>query len=127
MNRRRILLALGFLVQIGSAQAAGPSGLGFDPAKFGVPIYPNAKLIPGTPASIPSGYGRVRRLAVLKTADPEDRVAAWYTAHWKAAQHRAFPHMHMDQFATGSGATNVTVSITNPAGDTEIHVMVPGS
>ena len=127
LKRAAILASLALVAQIGSAQALGPSELGFDPAKFGLPIYPGATLRPGTAAAIKSAFGRVRRAAVLKTADPEDKVAAWYAAHWHGARHHVFPHMHMDQFATGSGAATVLVSVTNSDGETEIQLMVPAS
>ncbi|HLY05066.1 MAG TPA: hypothetical protein VKR31_04905 [Rhizomicrobium sp.] len=127
MTRGNVVVALALLAQIGCAPAFAASDFGFDPTKFGLPIYPGATLRPGTTASIKGAFGRVRRRAVLTTADPEDRVAAWYAAHWQGARRQSFPHMHMDQFATGTGATIVQITITNSDGDTEIQLMVPGS
>lgn len=124
MRNGKTLLALGLLAQVASWPALGAANLGFDPAKYGLPIYPNATLRPGTANAIKTP-GRVRRSAVLTTADAEDKVATWYAAHWRAARHRAFPHLHMDQFSSGWGATSVSVSITNPTGETEIRLMVP--
>lgn len=126
MRSGKALLAFALLAQLASAPALGGTRLGFDPAKYGLPIYPNATLRPGTASAIKGAPGIVRRSAVLTTADAEDRVAAWYAAHWKGARHRAFPRMHMDQFSTGWGDTSVSVSITNPTGETEIRLMTPG-
>lgn len=127
MTKSSLLLALALLAQMTNASAATPPGPGFDPAKYHLPIYPKATLKPGTTVSIKGAYGRVRRMAIFATTDSEGTVAAWYAAHWPGARHQAFPMMHMDQFATGWGATNVLATITDAGGSTEIRVMVPSS
>lgn len=112
--------------QAANAAATSAATLGFDPARFGVPIYPGASVKLGGTGSTRDFSGRSQRTAVVETTDTVSAVANWYAANWPGALRKTYPAAPIAQFAKAWGATAITVSIARNGAETDIRIVVPG-
>ena len=104
-----VLLALAIAGPAGAA-AVSPATLGFDPARFGIPIYPNSSVKVAAAGNQISG--RSQLTAVLESTDTVFAVASWYATNWPGAMSKSYPAAATAaQFAKPWGSTAITVSI----------------
>jgi hypothetical protein len=108
------------------AAVVTPATLGFDPARFGVPIYPNSSVKVAAAGNQISGRGE--RTAVLESTDTVFAVASWYGANWPGAVSKNYPGVgSAAQFTRPWGSTAITVSIARDGPLTDIRIVVPGT
>jgi len=118
------IAALSFAVQAASVSSAS---LGFDPARFGLPVYPNATVKLGSAASTRDFSGHTQHSAVLETPDAVPVVAAWYAGHWSGAALKSYPNAPVIMMAKAWGTTSISLAISRSGGETEIRIVVPGA
>lgn len=116
--------AVSFAAQAASVSSAS---LGFDPARFGLPVYPNATVKLGSAASIRDFSGHTQHSVVLETPDAVPAVAAWYAAHWNGAALKSYPNAPVIMMAKEWGTTNISLSLSRSGAETEIRIVVPGA
>ena len=114
------------LVRSANAAAISAATLGFDPARFCVPIYPGASAKLGASGTSRDFSGRSQHAAVLETTDTVSAVANWYAANWPGALRKTYPGAAVAQFAKPWGATAITISIARNGAETDIRIVVPG-
>jgi hypothetical protein len=118
------IAAISFAVQ---AASVSPASLGFDPARFGLPVYPNATVKLGSAASTRDFSGHTQHSVVLETPDAVAAVAAWYAAHWSGATLKSYPNAPVIMMAKEWGTTNISLSLSRSGAETEIRIVVPGA
>jgi hypothetical protein len=109
------------------AASVSPASLGFDPARFGLPVYPNATVKLGSAASARDFFGHTQHSVVLETPDAVPAVATWYAAHWNGAALKSYPNAPVIVLAKDWGTTNISLSLSRSGGETEIRIVVPGA
>jgi hypothetical protein len=124
-----LLVVIAIVGVISAAHATAPSvaALGFDPARFGLPLYPGATVRIGSAAASRDFAGHTQHSAVLETPDPIAIVANWYAGNWSGAVLKSYPDAPVVQFAKDWGTGNVSVVISRMDGETDIRIVVPGA
>ena len=122
-------IACAFAGAFTAVQAATVSvgTLGFDPARFALPIYPGTTVRVGGAASGKDFSGHSQKSAVLETADSVDAVANWYAINWPGATRKTYPGAPVALFSKAWGTTAIALSISRVGPETEIRIVVPGS
>lgn len=126
------IVALAVCALVGSVALAGAAAvsvanLGFDPSRFGLPIYPGSTLHIGGAASGKDFSGRTRQSAVLETSASVDAVANWYAMNWPGAERKTYPGAPVAIFNKPWGTTAISVTIARSGVETDIQIIVPGS
>lgn len=118
--------AMGALT-LAHAASVSVGTLGFDPARFGLPIYPGTTVRVGAAASGKDFSGRSQKSAVLETSASVDAVANWYSMNWPGASRKTYPGAPVALFSKPWGTASITLSISRIGPETEIKIVVPGS
>jgi hypothetical protein len=101
--------------------------LGFDPTRFGLPIYPGASVRIGSTSSGKDFLGHSQKNVVLETSATVDAVANWYAMNWADAMRKTYPGAPVAMFSKAWGTTAISVTITRAGAETDIRLVVPGS
>jgi hypothetical protein len=128
VRRQATLACVAALVStVAVASSVSVSTLGFDPSRFGLPIYPGTTVKLGGTASGKDFSGRSQRSVVLETSDSVDAVANWYAMNWAGAMRKTYPGAPIAMFSKVWGTTAVTVTVGRDGTETDISIVVPGS
>ena len=109
------------------AAAVTVQTLGFDPARFGLPIYPSSTVRIGSASSGKDFSGHGQKNVVLETSATVDAVANWYAMNWAGAMRKTYPGAPVAMFSKPWGTTAISVTITRAGAETDIRLGVPGS
>jgi hypothetical protein len=109
------------------AAAVTAQTLGFDPTRFGLPIFPSSTVRIGSASSGKDFSGHSQKNVVLETSASVDAVANWYAMNWAGAMRKTYPGAPVAIFSKPWGTTAISVSIARSGAETDIRLVVPGS